>query len=111
MSRLLKKYSHKYEFLKLEFEDFEIVDRGEKGGVLSITKITRTGQRWSNYYSQNNKISMEKSPQENKLKIVNKDKNLKNLKIVLHTKDISNTGIPISNPNLNLNFKQSVRSI
>jgi hypothetical protein len=97
--------------IELEFEDFEIVDRGEKGGVLSITKITRTGQRWSNYYSQNNKISMEKSPQENKLKIVNKDKNLKNLKIVLHTKDISNTGIPISNPNLNLNFKQSVRSI
>jgi hypothetical protein len=97
--------------IELDFEDFEIVDRGEKGGVLSITHITRTGDRWSNYYSQNNKISVEKSPQDNKLKVINKDKNLKNIKIVLHTKDISNTGITVSNPNLNLNFKQSVRSI
>jgi hypothetical protein len=97
--------------IELELQDFEIVDRGEKGGSLSITKITRTGDNWSNYYSQNNKISMEKTPQENKLKIINKDKKFKNIKIVLHTKDTSNTGIPISNPNLNLNFKQSVRSI
>ena len=71
-------------------------------------KITKENKSWRPYYSQNGKISIEKSPNENIFTMLNKDKTDKSIKIEIEPDLTANTGIQLSNPSLNLNYTQKI---
>jgi len=94
--------------ITLSLHDFTVSERGESGGDLSISKITKENKSWRPYYSQNGKISIVKSPNENIFTMLNKDKTDKSIKIEIEPDLTANTGIQLSNPSLNLNYTQKI---
>jgi len=94
--------------ITLSLHDFTVSERGESGGDLSISKITKENKSWKPYYSQNGKISIEKSPNENIFTMLNRDKTDKSIKIEIELDLTANTGIQLSNPSLNLNYTQKI---